>query len=327
MTVDADDDESATLSPDDAFAVLGNETRMEILHRLAAADGPLSFSALHDRVEMRDSGQFNYHLGKVEGHFVEKTDAGYSLRQAGRRVVEAVLSGAVTEAPEIEASRIDDPCPLCGGETVVSYAAGRVQHYCTVCDGHYGPPAAAQEADAEDVEAVAPSKSTEYGRLGAFQLPPAGLQGRNAGGVFRTAAIWGGLELRAVAAGICPRCTAPVEESVSVCEPHDATPSRCERCGNRHAIQTHLRCTNCLYEVWGAGMVSLLNDRQVLEFLVTHGINPVTPTSPGAYNDAVMDYEEAVESADPLRARITLSVDRETLTLVVEDDLTVVAVE
>jgi len=56
MTTDADGSESSTLSPDDAFRVLGNETRMEILRALGDADGPLPFSELHDRVGTRDSG-------------------------------------------------------------------------------------------------------------------------------------------------------------------------------------------------------------------------------------------------------------------------------
>jgi len=51
-----DPDGTSTLPPDDAFAVLGNETRMEILRALGDADGPLPFSELHDRVGTRDSG-------------------------------------------------------------------------------------------------------------------------------------------------------------------------------------------------------------------------------------------------------------------------------
>lgn len=82
-----------TLTPDDAFAVLGNETRLEILRSLSDADGPVSFSDLREHVGMRDSGQFNYHLDKLVGHFVTQADDGYALRQAGDRVIEAILSG------------------------------------------------------------------------------------------------------------------------------------------------------------------------------------------------------------------------------------------
>jgi hypothetical protein len=93
------DGDSERLSPDDAFATLGNETRLGILQTLGRAGEDLSFSVLRDRVGVEDSGQFNYHLEQLVGHFVRKTEDGYQLRRAGRRVVEAVLSGAVTDAP------------------------------------------------------------------------------------------------------------------------------------------------------------------------------------------------------------------------------------
>lgn len=67
-----------------------------------------SVSELRERVGMGDSGQFNYHLGQVEGHSVRTFDDGYVLRKAGRRVVEAVLSGAVTDAVVIEPTRLSD---------------------------------------------------------------------------------------------------------------------------------------------------------------------------------------------------------------------------
>ena len=67
-------DDGATLAPDDAFELLGNETRVRILQTLGTADEPVPFSELHDRVGLRDSGQFNYHLDRLVGHFLQKTD-------------------------------------------------------------------------------------------------------------------------------------------------------------------------------------------------------------------------------------------------------------
>lgn len=80
-----DDDAGSGLAPGEAFAALGNETRLEILRALGDVERPLSFSALHDRVEMQDSSQVNYHLDKLVGHFVGKSEEGYSLTRAGRR--------------------------------------------------------------------------------------------------------------------------------------------------------------------------------------------------------------------------------------------------
>jgi hypothetical protein len=118
------DERDTPLAPDEAFAALGNETRMEILRTLGDADEPLTFSELRDRVGMADSGQFNYHLGKLGEHFVGGTEDGYRLQRAGKRVVEAVLSGAVTGAPVVEPTETDDACLYCGAPTTVSYREG-----------------------------------------------------------------------------------------------------------------------------------------------------------------------------------------------------------
>jgi ribosomal protein S27AE len=321
VSTGSDESDPETLSPDEAFAVLGNDTRMEILQALVAADGPLSFSEPRDAVGMRDSGQFNYHLAEVEGHFVRKTDDGYRLRQAGRRVVEAVLSGAVTDDPVVEPTRIDEPCPLCGAPTVMAFFRGRVGHYCTECEGHYGyAPATGESGTSGD----ASDGATEYGYLGSFQLPPAGLQGRTPDEVFRTAATWGVLQLMAVASGVCPRCSASLAESVSVCEAHDSADEHCDQCGNRHAIQVEFGCTNCLYEGTAACAVALVADVDVLTFLAEHGINPVSPSAPAAYHDALMDYDEELRSVEPFEARLTLTLAADALVVTVDDDLNVV---
>lgn len=97
-----------TLSSEDAFAVLGDETRLQILQALGEADEPLAFSELFERIEYEDSSNFGYHLRKLVGHFVRKSDEGYTLWEAGRRVVEAVLAGAMTENPVMELTQIDE---------------------------------------------------------------------------------------------------------------------------------------------------------------------------------------------------------------------------
>jgi hypothetical protein len=43
-------------------------------------ENAVSFSELRDRVGTRDSGQFNYHLDQLTGHFIRATDSGYELR-------------------------------------------------------------------------------------------------------------------------------------------------------------------------------------------------------------------------------------------------------
>lgn len=315
MTSDATDPGS-TLPPDDAFSVLGNETRLTILHALAGADGPLSFSALYDRVGVRDSGQFNYHLGKVEGHFVRKTDEGYELRQAGRRIVEAVLAGAVAEAPDRGLTEVDAPCPLCGAATLIAYNRGRVEHYCTECAGHYTASTPSGESEAD-----------EYGFLGGFELPPAGFTGRAPEDVFDAAAFWGFQEIYSMARQVCPRCSAFLDATVSVCSDHDTADGRCGECGMRYAAKVRFSCTNCHFQEGGPAVLALVDAFEVQEFLVDHEINPVAPSDQAAFTAALTDYAEDVVSESPFEARFTLGVDDDSLTLAVDENLTVVDVD
>jgi len=306
MTDDVDRD--ATLPPDEAFAVLGNETRMGILRALGDADGPLSFSELRDRVGTRDSGRFNYHLERLAGHFVRKTGDGYALGRPGRRVIEAVLSGALTDDPAFDRTRVDESCEYCGASIEIRWHEGSVELYCTECAGRY----AGRRRD--------PGGETEAteGYLGQLPFPPAGLRERTPGEVLRAAWTWGNLEILAMAAGICPRCSATVEYDISLCEDHDAADGACEACGDRYAAGVGVECTNCVFESGGVFVIVLLDHPALLSFLLDHDINPVSPESIRR-NDAVHgDYEEEILATDPFEARFTFEVDGDTLALTVK---------
>jgi DNA-binding transcriptional ArsR family regulator len=323
MATGSDEGDTETLPPDDAFAALGNETRLQILRTLGAVDDPLSFSELRDRVGMRDSGQFNYHLNTVTGHFVSKSADGYELRQAGHRVVEAVLSGAVTEAPLMEPTPIDEPCPICGGPTVVAFFEDQVEHYCTECEGQYDPETAMSSYATPDGDRGA---DPEYGYLGSAQLPPAGFQGRSPDELYRAGTTWLTLEVLAMASGVCPRCSASLSTSVGVCEAHDYTAEYCDECSNRHAVQVVFRCANCFYSRGGAAGLALVTDGHLLTFLLEHGINPLSPSGPAAFTAALLGYDEDLVSLEPLQARFTFDVEGDELSITVDEELNVVDV-
>jgi DNA-binding HxlR family transcriptional regulator len=80
-----------TLSATAAFELLSDETRIGIVRELSRS-GKLRFSTLRERVGTEDSGQFNYHLERLRGGLVRKTDGGYELTRAGRALAEVVES-------------------------------------------------------------------------------------------------------------------------------------------------------------------------------------------------------------------------------------------
>jgi len=72
------------------FDLLSDETRAETVATLAAAGEGLCFSDLRRRVGARDSGRFNYHLGRLRGRLVEKRGDRYVLTERGERAAAAV---------------------------------------------------------------------------------------------------------------------------------------------------------------------------------------------------------------------------------------------
>lgn len=306
MAVETGDSESDILAPDEAFSVLGNETRIDILQTLGEAEGPLSFTELRDSVGIRRGGRFTYHLEKVVGHFVEKNDAGYELLRPGERVVEAVLSGAVTQTPVVEQTQIDQACQLCGAPIEVRVGEESIKTFCTKCGGMWSG-----------------SGSMPEGYLGRKLLPPAGVDGRTPTELYEVAWTWTNLELFALASDICPRCAAQLVVGKSVCPDHDGDDGLCATCDNRYAVRVEVGCSNCIFRLNASLPSYLISNTDLMDFLTTHGLNPVSPDSPADVQRVVSDFEEEIRSVEPLDARITFTVEHETLTLMVDDDLCV----
>jgi hypothetical protein len=191
-----------TADAEDAFAAVADELRVRILRELWDADDPLAFSDLRTRVDVRDSGRFNYHLGELRGRFVEQTDDGYELRFAGQKLVAALHSGVYTEDASVGPVPVDGTCFDCGGTLEARYEdeLGRVE--CTDCGMN----------------------------LVGGGVPPAFVDGREDD---LAAAIDGYLrtQIRQCADGFCPQCSGP---TTGFLDENDYGPQavfECERCG------------------------------------------------------------------------------------------------
>lgn len=304
----------------DAFAILGNETRLAILFALweayepAAEENTVSFSALRDRVGVRQGAQFNYHLDKLVGRFVRKTDAGYELERSGLLLVQSIIAGTATVEPDFEPTEIDADCPFCGAPTTVVYENVYVYQTCTECAGH------------------SPADRHPEGTLIGWTLEPTGLTDRTATEVFAVSTIktFGRMVMRFE--GVCPECSGPVEWTVEVCEDHDVgDDERCPECGRADAVLAREVCTVC--KSWGRGspslkvmfhpaVVSFFYDRGVeIGFTGTHDFETVWDLLDLAENST-----EKVVSRDPLRIAVTLRHAEDTLELLLDEEMNVVDV-
>ena len=98
------------IPPERAFGLLADETRLAIIQALWAAteldaDGTVGqeasavrFSDLFAALGIDDTGNFNYHLEKLRGHFVATTDGGYVLTGDGVEVARHALAEASRDA-------------------------------------------------------------------------------------------------------------------------------------------------------------------------------------------------------------------------------------
>ncbi len=298
---------STTLSADEAFSVLGNETRLQILQILGEADGPLAYSELFNRIEYEDTANFTYHLEKLVGHFVRKTEEGYLPRPAGRRVVEAVFSGVVTEGPMFGRTGVDIACMYCGTSTEVAYYDEVVVIYCDECEGRIGDSTLAEQWPISDSDIV-----------GYVRIPPAGVYDRTPTEILEAAGIWTVADVQAIVRGVCPRCSATIDRSADICEGHDDSEDFCKECDHQFGVSITVNCTNCIFETRSPYPTHALGTVDLLAFMTDHGIDPFV-------SDAfhLSECMEEIVSTDPLEALYTFTADDDALTLTVDGDLSV----
>lgn len=306
----------------DAFKLLSDETRLAILVALwesydpHGTDNALSFSELYDRVGVRDSGNFTYHLDKLTGHYVAETDDGYELRNAGHKIVQAVIAGAGIEETTLPPTEIDRTCHRCGAPVELSYEDERLYQRCTECEGNIGP---------ESIE-QAPS-----GTLMVWDHNPAGLTDRSPGEVFVAGSIEflrdAGLHIR----GICSECSGPVDPSLHICETHESRPGKvCPNCGTRDEVRVSYICSVCKHGASSPVEAAVKDHPAVVAFRYEHGIELTYDTKDteacGRLWDHLMEYEHTLVSEDPVRIRVTVPGDGETLQLTLDGNLNVVDV-
>ncbi|MFD1568883.1 ArsR/SmtB family transcription factor [Halolamina litorea] len=191
----------------EAFSLLGDETRVAVLRTLAeAADEPLGFAELRERVGVEDSGRFNYHLGKLVDRFVRKDDEGYRLTYAGTRVVGAIHEGTYAAGEPLEPVRVGADCPACGDVLELSYAEERITVACRDC------------------ETV----------VTAFGFPPGALAGRDPEELPGVLARHVEALFVRLRAGLCSNCSGPVPPTFTVDEDGVGVEFDCERC-HEHA--------------------------------------------------------------------------------------------
>lgn len=282
--------------PASAFSLLGNETRLRIVTALGDAGEPgsfgtLGFSELQSRVGVPDNGNFNYHLNRLTGAFVERVDGGYRLALPGVYVYRAVRTGPLTGTSDRGRLETDVSCPTCGIPQVVWVGADR---------GHLGCP--------------------DCGTV-TYRYPlPAGGQARDDGPELARA-LRGRVvhDASAMLRGFCPYCSGAVHRDVGA--DAEVLPEG-DRVEDAEELTVTLACEHCrwLIDTNAAGLLD--SHPRVNAFLLEHGIDSYRQDP---WRTAEFTFD--VRPEEPWRARVRVSCGNETLSLELDGDLAVVDFE
>lgn len=314
----------------DGFKLLSDETRLAILLALWEAYDPrsgdgdtLTFTELLERVGAPDSGNFSYHLDKLVGRFVAETDHGYELRGAGHKVVQGIIAGSGLGEATLQPTEIPRTCHRCGSTVEISYQDQRLYQRCTECEGNLGP------GPVEEGPPRCP-KAEPRGTLMAWDLAPAGLAHRDPEEVFVAGTIRFHRDIGTMIRGICPECSGPVEGSLHICDSHEAGPETvCPTCGSRDEIRAGYVCKVCKHAGSFPVQAAVHDHPAVVSFYHDHGFEMTHdldgPVGCGRLWDRLQKEQDLV-SRHPVRVRVSIPYDGETLHLILDEDLDVIEV-
>jgi hypothetical protein len=299
------------ISVDNAFRMLSDQTRVEILLALWRAwamreyddvdetEGAIRYNELIDCVGVEDNGRFNYHLSKLQPHFVTKTEDGYRLSGAGKTVVRTVVAVS-GERPSVDGN-VGTNCPLCDGRIEPSYDDSWLRFTCTECAGFFGD--------------AAPE-----GALLNENFPPAGLRNRDAASAFQAKLYRCVLDMVYLMQGVCRECASTVSSTVSVCENHVDSENPCPACGHHSEAWATMRCDTCRFAKRLPVEFCALGLSQTIGFLYRNGIDPLNPSLAGMADLVETRFRTDV-STDPLRITVAIDLDDDELVMTLDDNL------
>lgn len=298
------------LPPSDAFAVLGNETRLRTLAALLEDGTPTtrSFSELAEASGADTTAGFAYHLRQLTGRYLRELDdggsqddgeggGGYTLTDAGVRVARAARAGVYTDSIDRDPVPVADPCPFCGERSLEAGARDNtVSMACTACDR----------------------------TLFRLPFPPGGFRSHAdeqlPGALDRLYRARVGL----LAGGTCPDCGGAAEGAVRTVDPTpgpdgadaDWTAGEQTREDAPERPQLHLRCEACGYSLRCPVTLSVLDHPAVVAFYHEHGLDvrerPIWNVGE--------EWREQLLSREPLAVRVSTALDGEGLELFVAGD-------
>lgn len=157
----------------EAFGSLADPTRIAVLHAFAEAfresdvddagmTPELSFSEIYERVDVDSTSQLSYHLKRLDGTYLRRTEDGWKFTFAGDVVTRLYLSDAYAGSVALEPVDVEGQCPFCGAESLRAAVEGlAVYRECADCENRMGTvPVTPAQVRGRDVESLLASTET-----------------------------------------------------------------------------------------------------------------------------------------------------------------------
>lgn len=253
---------------EEAFSLLSKSLRLDIIRVLwqAGRGNPVRFSELYDRVDVRGTSRFNYHLQQLVPHYVRKSEEGYRLTEAGERIVRAVNAGIYTEYTEMAGFDVRGACYDCGSAALRGeYVGGRFRIDCRECDN----------------------------RVLNVGVPPSAATGRTPSEFVTAYEVWARTRVEQAKNGLCPVCNGPME-------PGRSNPIRDTL---DTAIQAVFDCNACDRRVVSSFGTLALWHEAVESFLHEHD-ESLLERPYWAVEQAMTDRHATLVAEEPFRYRI-----------------------
>lgn len=278
----------------DAFALVGNEIRAEIVRTLGDArvdrgTAPtLSFSELRSRTDTDvGSSRFNYHLKQLLGRYVESVEDGYRMRAEGRALYGTLRAGTFDETEAVHDVDAGFDCHYCGAGVTATVEQSIVTVACPDCAYTYGHSGAAPGAVEDESVALDQVAAFYHHRHLAF------------------------------ARGVCVTCGNDLDTELLDAETAPFADA------DRRVLSVYRSCDHCGDQRHLTLGTALLPDPELVAFCHEHGVDALaTPLWELPF--AATDRGVIVRSSDPWEVALVVEFGDDALELVADGDLTVV---
>jgi hypothetical protein len=273
----------------EAFQLLADETRLDIIEHLRCAeDGPVSYAEIKSALGIQDSGRFNYHLDKLSGTFISKSEEGYALSFSANTLYQAILSTRpIAEHPSLTFD-VAESCPECGSTFEIRYEHEFIVSQCPNCEAQ------------------------SFG----YPFPPGGFEGRTDEETLRAMVQRMYHHVSLAQQGVCPYCSGKM--TAEWLTDHDTEFSS--------DVLVHYTCSLCEMELYTSVVGMIEQHSAVVSLFDDYDIDR-REMMPWEFRSHAPPEDVTIRSKEPLHIEVPVTIDGDEFTVHVGENMEIADIE